>query len=140
MGTPTRRLVPTPTRRLVPTDDVSLERAALVLGCSPAAVRRHIAAGRLDARGPDHDPRLRLASVERLASEVFSWRRHAADVEPYWLTGQRAADTLGVSRSRLGQLADARQVPHVRHQDGTRLYRRRELGQLRIAREARSES
>jgi hypothetical protein len=119
-------------------DDVTVEEASLILGCPPAAVRRHIAAARLISHGREGEVRLQRAAVEGLASEIFSWRRHSHDPDPYWVTGQRAADVLGVSRSRLGQLADAHHVPHVRHQDGTRLYRRRELAALKHARESRS--
>jgi excisionase family DNA binding protein len=124
--------------RFEPRDEVSTDEAAVMLGCSASAVQRHVAAGRLPAQVVDGEPRLLRMHVERLASEIFAWRRHADDAGAYWVTGQRAADTLGVSRSRLGQLADARQLPHVRHQDGTRLYRRRELTAIRDARGARS--
>jgi hypothetical protein len=107
-----------------------------MLGCSEVDVRRHLGSGRLVAfaGGQGLDGMLDRETVERLASEVYPWRRRADDPDPYWVTGQRAADLLGVSRSRLGQLADARRVPHVRHQDGTRLYRRAELIALRDSR------
>lgn len=120
-------------RRPAPDDEVTIEEAGVILGGTAADVRRHLGAGRL------HAPLQRL-EVERLASEIFAWRRHADDDEPYWITGQRAADLLGVSRSRLGQLAEAHQIPHVRHQDGTRLYRRHELASMRNLRHTRSAS
>ncbi len=59
------------------------------------------------------------------------------DPEPYWLTGQRAADVLGVNRSRLGHLSRADFVPYVVHRDGTRLYRRDLLEVVAQARDAR---
>jgi hypothetical protein len=119
----------------LPAAEVTVEEAAHILGCSVAAVRRHQAAGRLSAAAEGGQGGLARDNVERLASEVFAWRRHSHDPHPYWVTGQQAADLLGVSRSRLGQLADARRVPHIRHQDTTRLYRRDELVALRDARE-----
>lgn len=62
-----------------------------------------------------------------LATEVYAWRAHIDDASSYWVTGERAAAVLGDSRARLNQLATARRVPFVRHQDGTRLYRRAQL-------------
>jgi hypothetical protein len=110
-----------------------MEEAGVILGGSAADVGRHLAGGRLD-------PQLSRVDVERLASEIFSWRRHADDEHPYWVTGRRAADLLGVSRSRLGQLADTHSVPYVRHQDGTRLYRRQDLTAIKHARHTRTAS
>jgi hypothetical protein len=82
---------------------------------------------RLSHGNPSGDGDLLRASVETLATEVYSWRLHTDDELPYWVTGQRAADILGVSRARLSQLAVEHRVPFVRHQDGTRLYRREQL-------------
>ena len=53
-------------------------------------------------------------------------------------TFHEAADLLGVSRQRLGQLGDkGYNVPFVRHRDGVRLYRRALLLTIANAREAR---
>ena len=62
-----------------------------------------------------------------MAAELYPWRRHVRDPQSYWVTGAGAADLLGVTVGRLDQLSDAHRIPFVRHEDGTRLYRRREL-------------
>lgn len=108
-------------------DQVTLTEAAVILGCSISTVRRLVVSARTRHGNPDHGERLLRTTVEDLATEVYSWRLHLDDPSPYWLTGQRAADALGLSRARLSQLAAENRVPFVRHQDGTRLYRREQL-------------
>jgi excisionase family DNA binding protein len=76
--------------------------------------------------------------VEGLVSATYKWRLHVHDPQSYWLTGQDAADLLGITRAHLTQLADAGRLPYLRHGDGTRLYRRDHLVLARNAREARS--
>lgn len=46
------------------------------------------------------------ATSKQMAVEVYEWRRHADDPDSYWLTSHQAAELLGVSRQRLGQLGD----------------------------------
>ncbi len=95
-----------------------------------STVRRLVLTAR-SPHGHRHDERaLPRSDVELPASEVYAWRLHLDDVAPYWLTGQRAADILGISRARLNQLATDNRVPFVRHQDGTRLYRRGQLERI----------
>lgn len=106
---------------------VGLAEAAQILGCPASTVWRYFDAGRLTRRKHKGLDACWRADVEALASEVYAWRRHLEEPDSYWVTGQRAADVLGVSRSRLGQLAAAHRLAHVRHQDGTRLYRRHRL-------------
>ncbi len=112
---------------LPPVDQVSLNEAAVILGCSISTVRSLVLTARGRHGNAEHDDVLMRANVEALATEVYSWRLHLDDPDPYWLTGQRAADTLGLSRARLSQLAADHRIPFVRHQDGTRMYRRRQL-------------
>jgi hypothetical protein len=91
----------------------------------------------LSARGSRYGHRtLSRADVEALAVEVYPWRRHLDDRDAYWLTGQRAADVLGVNRATLRQLGDVDRVPFVVHRDGTRLYRRDQLEVVAQARDA----
>jgi hypothetical protein len=111
----------------VPANQVTLAEAASILGCSISTVRRLVVTARARHGSPEQDDVLMRANVEGLATEVYSWRLHLDDPDPYWLTGQRAADTLGLSRARLSQLAADNRIPFVRHQDGTRMYRRRQL-------------
>ena len=74
---------------------------------------------------------------DHLAAKVYNWRRHADDPHAYWMGSREAADLLGVSRQRLGQLGDRGLVPYVRHRDGVRLYRREQLLTIANARDAR---
>lgn len=108
-------------------DPVTLQEASLILGCSLARVQRHIDGARLDGGGEHESGGLAREIVETLAAEVYAWRLRPNEPTPYWLTAQRAAVVLGISRSRLGQLAAESKIPHLRHQDGTRLYRRHQL-------------
>ncbi len=108
-------------------DQVTLNEAAEILGCSISTVRRLVLTARGRHGNPELDDVLVRANVEALATEVYSWRLHIDDADPYWLTGQRAADALGLSRARLSQLAAESRIPFVRHQDGTRMYRRSQL-------------
>ena len=74
---------------------------------------------------------------ERALGSAFDWRAHLRDPEPYWITGQRAADVLGVNVARLNQLATGGKLPYENHRDGTRLYRREQLEVVAQARDAR---
>jgi hypothetical protein len=95
------------------------------------------------ARGSRHDDRryrhyqLGRVDVETLALRVYQWRRHRDDLDPYWVTGERAARILGVNLTRLNQLATRGFVPFEIHADGTRLYRREQLEVVSNARAVR---
>jgi hypothetical protein len=108
-------------------DHVTLSEAAVILGCSISTVRHLVLTARGRHGTSEYDDVLVRENVETLATEVYGWRVHLDDPEPYWLTGQRAADTLCLSRARLSQLAADHRIPFVRHQDGTRMYRRSQL-------------
>jgi predicted site-specific integrase-resolvase len=122
---------------MAPVDCISLTDAAEILGCSRATVRRHILAGRLESGDRDEPGSMSRDAVEQLARRSYDWRKRLHDDQSYWLTGQRAADVLGVNRARLNQLADRGFVPYVTHDDGTRLYRREQLEVVANARQAR---
>jgi hypothetical protein len=115
---------------LGPQDRITVSEAALILGCSVETVRRHVDAGRLYDGSADAGPSMSRTEVEGMAAELYPWRRHVRDTRSYWVTGAQAADVLGVSVGRLDQLSDAHQIPFVRHEDRTRLYRRRELERM----------
>ncbi len=110
-----------------PIDPVTLAEAALILGCSVTGVRRLIADGALPPTDRYRHRQLARADVEALALLIYGWRAHLDDVEPYWLTGERAAGVLGVNVTRLNQLAARGFLPFETHADGTRLYRREQL-------------
>ncbi len=120
-----------------PIDAVTLDQAARILGCSVTTVRRHIMRGRLIAPERYRHRQLGRADVEHLALQLFRWKRHLKDSDPYWVTGQRAADVLGVNVTRLNQLAARGFVPFATHADGTRLYRREQLEVVSYARATR---
>lgn len=120
-----------------PIDGITLAEAAYILGSSTSAVRRLILAGRL-SHGRRYEHRcISRSEVEALATELYDWRKHLQTPESYWLTGQRAAEVLGVNTARLKQLAARGFLPHETHHDGTRLYRREQLEVVANAREAR---
>ena len=91
---------------------MTLDEAAGILGCSRASVRRLIASGALPPTDRYRHRQLARADVEALALRVYRWKLHLDDVEPYWLTGKRAAAVLGVNVTRLNTLARRGFVPH----------------------------
>lgn len=120
-----------------PMDPVTLAEAAKILGCSGAGVRRRVLAGQLPMVPRYRHRALPRQDVEHLALREYHWRVNLDYERSYWLTGSRAGGLLGVSRSRLGQLSDAGQVPFERHVDGSRLYRREQLEVVAQARRLR---
>jgi hypothetical protein len=76
--------------------------------------------------------------VEELAIHVYGCLCHRNDPDAYWVIGQRAAQTLDVDRDTLERLTAAGRLPCTRHDDGTLLYRRRDLLYIRHSREART--
>ncbi|MBA2559894.1 MAG: helix-turn-helix domain-containing protein [Propionibacteriales bacterium] len=94
---------------------MTLDDAALILGCARSTVRRLIAAGELPPTDRYRHRQLARADVEALALRVYRWRLHLDDVDPYWVTGERAAVVLGVGVTRLNQLAARGFVPFETH-------------------------
>lgn len=110
-------------------DPIVMTEAADILGCSVDTVRRHLEAHRLhQGRNHEHSVMSR-GEVETLAGVggLYPWRQHLHDPSSYWVTGAGAAQVLGITAGRLNQLADSHRLPFVRHEDGTRLYRRAQL-------------
>jgi hypothetical protein len=81
----------------VPIDPVTYAEPAHIFGVTPSTVRRHVIAGRLQLGERGEHRVLSGADVEALARRLYRRRDHIADVEPYWVTGQRAADILSVN-------------------------------------------
>ena len=113
-----------------PLDPVSISEAAWILGCSRSTVQRMTRDGRLPAGDAYIHGRLSKADVEKVSSMVYPWQRHVHDPWSYWVTGQDAADLLGIGVNRLEKLAAANRLPWVRHRDGTLLYRRSQLQKM----------
>jgi len=116
---------------------LTLEEAASILGCSKSAARRRILAAGISSAGRYEHRSLSRATVEQLALTLYRWRDHLGELDAYWITGQRAADVLGVNVARLNALAVKGFIPHETHADGTRLYRREQLEVVARARAAR---
>jgi hypothetical protein len=112
-----------------PRDPIVLTEAADILGCSVETVRRHVDAHRLHEGGSSGQQVMSRGEVETMAGVggLYPWRQHLRDTSSYWVTGARAARVLGITTGRLNQLADSQKMPFVRHEDGTRLYRRAQL-------------
>ena len=113
----------TPRKPLDP-DRITVEEAAALLGLSRRQVsrlRREGLLGRLPGL-----PSCSLADVEQYI------------VEP-WLTGQQAAEVLGVSHNRVSQLANVDRIPYVVSPTGRRWYRQQQLMTVANARAARRE-
>jgi hypothetical protein len=103
-----------------------------------SSVRRRVIAGQLRTwRSRQKHRTLSRADVEALALRTYPYRKHTGDLRSYWVTGQRAADILGVNMARVRQLAYAGLIPCERHIDGTFMYRREQLMTVANAREAR---
>ena|SRR6478752_4430532 len=110
-------------------DPIVVTEAADILGCTVETVQRHVDAHRLHEGSQRERHVMSRGEVETLAGVggLYPWRQHLHDSTSYWVTGAGAARVLGVSTGRLNQLADAQRLPFVRHEDGTRLYRRAQL-------------
>jgi predicted site-specific integrase-resolvase len=118
-------------------DLVSVDEAADILGCSASTVRHYLHDGRLTAHTERYSC-LDRQSVEHLAAHVYGWLTHRNDPHPYWVSGQRAAATLGVDRATLERLNQEHRLSCIRHRDGTTLYRRLDLIAVHRARDARA--
>lgn len=73
--------------------------------------------------------RLRREGLLKTLAGYPSYSR--SDVEEFvtnpWLNGQQAAMILGVSRTRVSQLAGAERIPFHRTSSGKRVYRQKQL-------------
>jgi hypothetical protein len=119
-----------------PVDAVTLDEAGRILGHHAVTAQRMMtAAGYLRPRYRHYQ--LSRPAVEALATKVYRWREHLDDVDPHWITGQRAAALLGVNVTRLNQLAVRGFLPFETTADGTMLYRREQLRVVAHARNAR---
>ena len=116
---------------------MTLEEAASILGCSKSAARRRILAAGISSAGRYAHRSLSREAVEHLALTLYRWRQHLGEPESYWITGQEAADVLGVNVSRVRVLAAKDRIPYVLHVDGTRMYRREQLAVVAQSRDAR---
>ena len=108
-------------RKPVNPDAIAQARACELLNMKPKTVQRLRRQGLLVTL-PGY-PSYSLADVQ-------------AFVEDPWLNGSQAAAVLGVSRSRVSQLADAEKIPVRLTAGGRRVYRLRQLEVVAHARRA----
>lgn len=108
-------------------------QAAEIINATPNAVYRLVYKGDLAKPVKHQRGGLQLVDVERASLDRYrpGRRRH-----PYWCRAREAAEILGISVSRVGQLAAEGRLPFVVHH-GQRLYRRGQLEVIANARDAR---
>jgi hypothetical protein len=95
-----------------PVDPVTYAEAGHILGVTASSVRRRVLAGQLRTwRSRQKHRTLSRADVEALALRTYPYRAHIGDPGSYWVTGQRAADILGVNMARVRQLAHGALIP-----------------------------
>lgn len=123
---------------------VSYLVAADIIGCHPATIAKLVSAGRIRRRCVNRRfPSLDRQSVEEVGRE---WRREQAakrrsavvraqrleerrtppDDESVWLTAGQSASMLGVTRTRINQLARFERLPSVMRA-GRRWFRRQDV-------------
>jgi hypothetical protein len=117
---------------LRPADRVTVSEAAVILG-----VEIQQAESLLSGLDEEADPRLTRGVVEEVAAQTYDWLAHRHDPAAYWVSGQRAAETLGLTRTELDQLTTSERLPCLLHHDGILLYRRQQLLNTRRLRAAR---
>ena len=119
-----------------PGNAVTWQEAARVLGRSMTTVARLVAAGEL-AKGPRWQHRqLSRRDVGRLS--LVRWQpAESVREDAYWVTTHRAAELLGVTDSRVRQLAGEGRIPYETTPSGQRLFRGQQLevmGNARLSR------
>jgi excisionase family DNA binding protein len=119
-----------------PGNGVTLEEAAHILGVARSTVRRLILTGELTREGRYTHRGLDRDQVEELA--MRRWRRHRPPpADSYWITTKQAAAMLGVSHTRVWQLAQTDRLPFRVSHTGVKLFRRRQLETIAHAWQAR---
>jgi predicted transcriptional regulator len=110
--------------------------AAHILGLSPAAT-----AAQLEERGllgPTWTTvEASVEDIEAIATEIYQWSSELRSNYSYWVTAKQAAPILGVSQTRVKQLAVAERIPSVIHHTGVHLFRRHQLEVVANARLSR---
>ena len=127
---------------------ISLETAAEMVGCHPHTVLRHVQAGEIEQRAVDHAlPSLSRESVERFGEQrraelaATQDRRDARALRAsgppedgeVWLNSVTTALVLGLSTTRVDQLARAERLPYTLR-GRRRWFRRSHVEQIAAAR------
>lgn len=111
---------------------ISTTEAAAILGVSTNRVHQLVSRGRLDRTPPYARDALDRDQVEQLSLELLT----PGQPHPYWATAPEAALILGVTDTRVRQLARRGRIPAVQH-DGRWHFRRQQLEVVANARDAR---
>jgi hypothetical protein len=109
-------------RKPVDPDAITVSEAASMLGLSPIRVAGLRREGLL----------IRLAGYPSYSRSDIQ-----AFIDNPWLNGTQAAQVLGVSRTRVSQLADAERIPVHLTSGGHRVYRMKQLEVVANARNRR---
>lgn len=111
-------------------------RFALATTPEPFDATRILGCSREDARALFHGRPVTPGEAEAIAEKSYPWRRHLHDPTSYWVTTSQAARLLHTSPQHVKHLLDQGRLPHVVHDSGVRLMRRRQieaLAELRLS-------
>ena len=80
--------------------------------------------GRVPPRDGRRIPRIPRRDIEQARHPDVPWASHADDDQSYWVTSEMAATILNVDTAQVELALAGERVPHLVHQDGTKMYRR----------------
>ena len=108
-------------------DAITQGQAAQILGITPGQVNRLIREGRLH-RVPGQFPSMSHDELEAFRDDP---------VQPYWIGASEASRLMGLSTTRVAQLADTGRLPFEYKANGLRRFRRSQVVVIGNARAAR---
>lgn len=111
-------------------------RFALTTASEPFDAARILGCNREEAGALFHGRAVTPGEAEAIAEKSYPWRRHLHDPSSYWITTSQAARLLHTSPQHVKRLLDQDRLPHVVHDSGVRLMRRRQieaLAELRLS-------
>lgn len=106
-------------------DRITRGEAAEILGRSPRTVSRLVDNGTIPRIYEAYRAYLSREVVEAVA--LSRWARRDHKPGGYWATATEAAEVLGVSQARVGQLVTGGRLPELRAPTRRRLYRRAQI-------------
>lgn len=109
---------------------VTVGEACRILGCTRRTYARLADAGRVPPRDGRRIPRIPRRDIEKLAAQMYSFEAHAGDDTSYWVTSEQAAVILSVELSQVELALSGERVPHLVHQDGTKMFRRHQVEEI----------
>ena len=109
---------------------VTVGEACHILGCTRRTYARLADAGRVPPRDGRRIPRIPRRDIERLATQMYPWASHINDDQSYWVTTEKAATIMSVDPAQVELALAGERVPHLVHQDGTKMYRRHQVTEI----------